>query len=319
MKRAATETDVPTFPPVRDSPGEAIPLNAATRYLCIAPHLRRVMLKKEITEPNTITARHPLPVGRTYALRVLFGAEGKLVPMPGISIDPVRRHCRATLVQTSVRDGAAAAAVIAAAFLAPLSSLVLLILIVTAVALVSRARLPSLPVAAAATGVAVALIWGWHSTQESYATPLICLGACFLIYLGDIAWSLRRVRKLFTEASPTQTLAATATGITITPSETLVVNEARWEEFTAIGQADVSGAPADNEVYYDKDGIVGTGAESSPFPLTIPLDKPSHADLEPTTFTANDLLTHIRQQVASQGIGDGKSHGYAYLPGSISG
>lgn len=111
MKRAAAAPDVSTFPSVGDSPAETIPLNTVTRYLCIAPHLRRVMLPKEITEPNTLSARLPLPVGRRYAIRVLFGAEGKL-PMPGVSIEPVRRHCRAALLQTFLRDAAAIASVI---------------------------------------------------------------------------------------------------------------------------------------------------------------------------------------------------------------
>lgn len=315
MKRAAAAPDVSTFPSVRDSPAETIPLNTVTRYLCIAPHLRRVMLPKEITEPNTLSARLPLPVGRRYAIRVLFGAEGKL-PMPGVSIEPVRRHCRAALLQTLLRDAAAIASVIITAFLAPLSTFVAVVLIVTAVALIRRARLPSAPVIGGATGVAVALIWGWRSAQESYAAPLICLGVCFLIYLEDIAWSLRQVRKLSQKPSPPRAPAPASTGITIMPYDTLIVDKNRWTEFTAIGQANANGDDIDTRVYYDKDGIIGAGAESSLFPLTIPLDKTLHDDRAVKAFTSPELLAHIKQQIASQGIGDGKAHGHAYRPGS---
>jgi hypothetical protein len=318
MKRAAAAPDVSTFPSVRDSSGEAVPLNLVTRYLCMAPYLRRVMLPKEITEPNTLSARRPLPVGRRYALRVLFGVEGGL-PMPGVSIELVRRHCYAALLQTSLRDAAAIVSIIVTAFLAPLSTLVILILIVTAIALIRRTRLPLAPVIGGATGAAVALIWGWRSTQESYAAPLICLGVCFLIYLGDIAWSLRQVRKLSQKPSSPKVPASASTGITIMPSDTLAVDKDRWSEFTAIGQPNANAAAVDTSVYYDKDGIIGAGAESSPFPLTIPLDKTLNDDHAVKAFTAPELLAHIKQQITSQGIGDGKIHGYAYRPGSANG
>lgn len=315
MKRAATETDVSTFPLVGDSSAEPVPLNEVTRYFCIAPYLRRVMLPKEITEPNTVSARQPLPVGRRYALRVLFAVEGHL-PMPGVAIEPVQRHCRAALWQTSLRDAAVAATAIVAASLAPLSTLVILVLILAAIALVRRDRPPSVPVMGAATGLVVALIWGWRSAQESYAVPLICFGVCFVIYLGDIAWSLRRIRKLSQKPSSPPLVVSASTGITITPSDTLVVDKSRWNEFTAIGQADADRPAVDTTVYYDKDGIVGAGAESSPFPLTIPVDRPLNDEHAIITLTAPELLVHIKQQITSQGVGDGKLHGHAYRPGS---
>jgi hypothetical protein len=45
----------------------------ATRYLSAAAYLRRAMLPDEITELGRFAPRPPLPVGRPYALRVLFG------------------------------------------------------------------------------------------------------------------------------------------------------------------------------------------------------------------------------------------------------
>lgn len=194
MKRAPAAHEVIAFPDARDSYRAAVPADLATRYLCIAPYLRRVMLPREIIEPVTNAARAPMPVGRSYALRVLFGDEGKL-PMAGIPVDRVRRHCRGTLVQTSLRDAAAIATVVTAVLLAPSSTLITVVLIVAVIALARRVRLLSLPVTAAVTGVAVALFWGWRRGQESYAVPLISLGTCFLIYLADIMWSLRQVHR----------------------------------------------------------------------------------------------------------------------------
>jgi hypothetical protein len=239
--------------------------------------------------------------------------------MPGVSIERVRRHCHAVLWQTALRDAAAIAAVVVSAFLAPLSAFVILVIFIAAVALIRRTRLPSVPVIGAATGVAVALIWGWRSTQESYADPLISLGVCFLIYLGDITWSLRQVRKLSQKPPPIEVPASAPTGITIMPSETLVVDKERWTEFTPIAQANTKETPVDTRVYYDKDGIIGAGAESSPFPLTIPLDKPMNDDHEVTAFAAPELLAHVEQQITSQGISDGQAHGHAYRPWSVNG
>src|SRR6516165_9386395 len=73
--------------------------NLATRYLCIAPYLRRAMLPARIVEPVTLAERPPLPVGRKYALRFLYGVEGNL-PMPDVDIEMVRQHCGAALRQT---------------------------------------------------------------------------------------------------------------------------------------------------------------------------------------------------------------------------
>lgn len=318
MKRLAAEPAVSAFPLAGDSSAEPAPLNVVTRYLCIAPYLRRVMLPKEITEPNTVSARHPLPVGRSYALRVLLGAEGEL-PMPGVAIATVQQHCRAALWQTTLRDAAAIAAVIVAGILAPLSTLVTLNFIVAAITLIRRTRRLSAPVTGAATGVAVALIWGWRSTQASYTVPLTCLGVCFLIYLADITWSLRQVRKLSEKPRSPQVSPIASTGITIMPTDTLVVDQDRWNQFTDIRQASTNGTTGDDEVFYDKDGIVGAGAGSTPFPLTIPLDKPLKDEQAIIEFTAPRLLVHIKEQITRQGIGDGKIHGYAYHPGSANG
>lgn len=318
MKQSPMVPKASTFPHVRDSPTVPGPLNLATRYLCMAPYLRRAMLPKVVNEPNTVTARPPLPVGRKYALRVLYGGEGKL-PMPGIQIDSLRHHCHASLVEASLRDAAAVATVLAAAFLAPLGTLVTLLTFVAAVVFIRRVRPLSLPFIAAATGAVVALVWGWRSTQEPYAVPLISVAICFLIYLGDISWSMRQIKKLSQQPPPPQVSAPDSTGILIFPSDILAVDQDRRAEFTAISQQGAKVTPVDSNVYYDKDGIIGGGASSTPFPLTIPLDQPRDDDHEAKAFTASDLLEHIKRNVTSQGVGDDTAHGLAYRPGSANG
>ena len=308
-----------TFPYTRDLPRDADQPSLTTRYLCIAPYLRRVMLPREIIEPLTLSARRPLPIGRSYALRVLFGVEGEL-PMPGVSVELVHRHCRVALIQTCLRDATAIATMATVAFLAPLSTFITLAVIVTPIVLIRRIRLMSPPAIGALTGVTVALFWGWRGRQESYAEPLISLGICFLIYLGDILWSLRQVRKLTRKPSVPEVPEPADVAITIAPSNTWpVVIAEHWTEFTTTGQLTVNDTHAARQVYYEKDSIVGGGAPSNSFPLTIPLDNPLRADHEMTKFTARQLLSHIKLQIATQGVGDGTLDGHAYSPGSVNG
>jgi hypothetical protein len=98
-------------------------------------------------------------------------------------------------------------------------------------------------------------------------------------------------------------------------SDILPVAGNHWAGLTLSDQENASDTQDDCEVYYDKDGIIGAGVSSHPFPLTIPLDSPLKEDHEVTEFTANDLLSHVKRQIASQGVGDGRPHGRAYSPG----
>jgi hypothetical protein len=146
---------------------------------------------------------------------------------------------------------------------------------------------------------------------------LISLGVCFLIYLGDIIWSLRQVEKLSRKPPPLETLESAAEEITVEPPALWPTVEGRWGEFVTLGRINAGDTLADTRVYYDKDGIIGAGASSNPFPLTIPLDNPLNEDREMAEFTARELLTHIKRQIISQGVGDGKIDGHAYSPGSV--
>ena len=95
-----------------------ISLSLPTRYLSAAPHLRGGMLAARTTGHGQIGARSR-PIGRAYALNVLFGAEGE-VPMSAVDIDEVKKQCRIALLQTMVRDMLTVAVVIASAVLEPL-------------------------------------------------------------------------------------------------------------------------------------------------------------------------------------------------------
>src|SRR2546430_14919843 len=86
--------------------GTEIPAIRNTRYLRAAAHLRRSMLPDEITDPDMATSRPPLPVGRAYAIQVLF-RHGSRIPMLAVDVGKVRKSCWVALVQTTVRDMAA--------------------------------------------------------------------------------------------------------------------------------------------------------------------------------------------------------------------
>ena len=290
--------------------------NLATRYLCIGSHLRRSMLPSEIIEPVTLSPRPPLPVGRTYALRVLRGVEGSL-PMPGICVPLVGRHCRAALLQTILRDLAAVIAVVTSAFLAPWSTLATIVVAAAVVMLIKRPRLPSPLAIAIAIAVALALIKGWQSRQ-SYAVPLICLGACFLIYFADNLWSLRRIRHLLRQESSSEAPPPAGKVVTV-PFQS---HGALMHSDTAPasnGQENANGKSSASRVYYDKNGIIGAGTSFSAFPLTIPIDKPRDPAAGITNITEEQLLDYIARHIKSQGVGDEQDYGYARMPGSTGG
>lgn len=54
-------------------PDSATTNSRTTRYLCAAAHLRQPMLPDTVIDPGTTESRPSRPVGRAYALRVLFG------------------------------------------------------------------------------------------------------------------------------------------------------------------------------------------------------------------------------------------------------
>lgn len=315
MKRAAIATDMSVSLNGHRSINDNQTANLATRYLCIGSYLRGAMLPGEIIEPVTLSPRPPLAVGRTYAFRVLFRVEGRL-PMPGISVPLVERHCRAALLQTILRDLATIIALVTAAFLAPWSTLVTILVALVLVTLIKRVRLSSPLTIAAMAVVALALLKGWQSRQ-SYAVPLICLGACFLIYYADNLWSLRQIRHLLQqESSPEAEPTDKAVAI---PFEKYTALADSDTTSSSNGQENTNGKNSAMRVYYDKNGIIGAGTSFSSFPLTIPIDKPRDPAVGITNVTEEQLLQYIAGHVKSQGVGDEQDYGYARMPGSTDG
>lgn len=287
-------------------------MNLATRYLSAAAYLRRVMLAAEIVELGKPVPRQPLPVGRRYALRVLFGAQGGL-PMCAVDVGKVRHHCWIAVWQTLIRDVAAIAVLVCAAFLEPWGTAVMVAVIVAAVILAGRVRLSSPVVLAAAVGVTLALVSGWRE-QVRFLIPLIFLGAFFSIYLADILWSVWRVRRLwqqFPARAPAPVSAALAAEAAIAARQAevaySVVNGQEGEQ----REVPITGP---GRVYYGKDGIIGAGTPFTPLTLTVPLDRPLDAARGITVFTAAQLLSYVGIHLLSQGTADGLLQGYAYHP-----
>jgi hypothetical protein len=172
----------------------------ATRYLSAAAHLRRPMLPDEITELGWPVARPPLPVGRSYARRVLFTAEG-VIPMSAVDMGEVRKHCRIALLQTVIRDVLAIGILVASAMLEPWGTTVTFGLVTAFIILVGRVRLFSPLIIAVAIGATLAVVTGTPNERISFAVPLVSLAACLLIYLADILLSIHYVRKIWRRAS----------------------------------------------------------------------------------------------------------------------
>src|SRR5215469_15369905 len=267
--------------------------NLATRYLCIAPYLRRAMLPDTITEPGALESRPPMPVGRKYALRFIYGVEGKL-PMPGVDVDLVRRHCHTALGQIILRDVATAAAVLTAALIAPWSTVIVIAMIVAVALLAKRVRFSSPLTIAGVIAVAVALIGGWRTAQESYAIPLISLGVFFLIYFMDNLWSLRRVRCL-SRMSPAEGAGqAVRVQPVVMPFEPQPITLGTpLSAPSRNGHQSATGDKLATRVYYDNKGIIGAGTSFSAFPLTIPIDKQLDTGKRILTFTARQLHEYI--------------------------
>ena len=314
MKSAVTAS-VNDFSPNGQQPaGSDFAESQATRYLSAAAYLRRAMLPDEITELGMLVPRPPLPVGRAYAIKVLFKPEGVL-PMSAVNVEEVRRHCWAALWQTFFRDAAVVIVVACAAFLDPWGTAIALGVILVVIMVAGRVRARSPVVLAIALGVTLALVSDSARERASFAVPLIGLGACFFIYLADILWSIGQVRKLWPPAMPAEVPPAT-TSLPVEQGELLPAEPSGQD---GAHREELPGGA--RQVYYDKDGIVGAGTPFSLLPLTIPLDKPQDPAQEVRRFTASELLTYISDHLLSQGPEDGQLRGRARspLPGAPAG
>ncbi|MCW2910485.1 MAG: hypothetical protein JWL68_5274 [Actinomycetia bacterium] len=234
--------------------------------------------------------------------------------MSAVSVEGVRRHCWAALWQTFFRDAAAAIALACAVFLDPWGTARTIGIILLVIVVLGRVRLLSPVVLAVALGVALALVSDDARARASFAVPLICLGAVFLIYMADILWSVWQVRKLWPEPSLPQSAPSAAASLAVWPRD---AGETPASGVESDGQGASAGefsvAPP-RQVYYDKDGIVGAGTPFTPLPLTVPLDTRKDKAQGIEVFTAATLLAYVGQHIFTQGVGDGQVHGYAHGP-----
>jgi hypothetical protein len=286
MKLKAATPGPPASPNGRYPPGSDISVSHATRYLSAAAHLRRSMLSDTIKDPDLQAARPPLAVGRKYARRVLRGAEGA-VPVSAVHLDEVEKHCRIAFWQTVIRDAAAIAAVIISAILQPWGTIVTLGLLVGAVVTVGRVRLFSPATIAVAIGVTLALLGAGGRRQLSLAIPLICLAACFFIYLADILLCAHHVRKIWRRSSPKQ--SPQEPGPPVSGSADRSLTDPLYQP---------SAQTSANGRSNGQTGLTGNGSR--------------HGEIR--RFSASELLGYIGAHIMAQSVADGRVHGYAYGP-----
>ena len=232
--------------------------------------------------------------------------------MSAVHVEGVRRHCRAALWQTCIRDAAAVIALACAAFLAPWGTAITLGAVLLVIMVVGRVRLSSPLVLAVVLGVMLALVSDGIRERASFEAPLICLGVFFLIYMADILWSVRQVRKVWRDPALGRSGASPSADRAVPPRET---GEAPASGGGGPGGShEGSAVVRPRQVYYDKGGIVGAGTPFTPLPLTVPLDKRKDKAEDIDEFTAAALLAHIAGHIFTQGAGDGQMHGYAHGP-----
>jgi hypothetical protein len=158
------------------------------------------MLPDEISDPDTGTSRPPLPVGRAYAIQVLF-RHGSRIPMLAVDLGKVKKSCWIALVQTTVRDMAAIGALTAGLIIEPWGMIATLGIVVAAVMLTRRSRFFLALIFLGVVCVALALANGSRSERISLGTPLACLALCLLVYLADVWLSMFYVRRIWRKSA----------------------------------------------------------------------------------------------------------------------
>jgi hypothetical protein len=286
MAGRAKTPDATAPPGGRQGPDSHISASKATRYLSAAPHLRRGMLGREIIEPGRIGPRRPRPVGRSFAIRALFGPDGA-VPMPAVDTEEVRRQCAIALLQSVIRDLAVVAAVVVSAMLEPWGTLVVFGFAIVVIVLIGRVGWFSWWTIAAVAAGLLLLFTGIYRGRLFLAIPLICLGACFVVYLADTLLSIQHVRKLWRRSASGQA------GLDRTD-----------DDRKGLQVSDASRA------YYDKHKIIGAGTSLKKVEFDVGLEKQLDAGKPIERFKTSELIMHIGFHVISQGVGG--SQGQAY-------
>jgi hypothetical protein len=281
----------------RQCPESHISASLATRYLSAAPHLRRGMLGREITEPGRIGSRRPRPVGRSFALRTLFGADGA-VPMPAVDTEEVRRQCAIALLQTVIRDLVVVAAVAVSAVLQPWGTAVVFGFAIVVIALIGRVGWFSWWTIAAVAAGLLLLFTGIYRGRLFLAIPLICLGACFVVYLADILLSIQHVRKLWRRSASAQESRLPDSG----PGGQAGLD--RTDDRQGLRVSDASRA------YHDNHRIIGAGTSLRKVEFDVGLEKQLDAGKPIERFKTSELIMHIGFHVISQGVGESQGHAY---------
>jgi hypothetical protein len=307
------------------------------------------MLPDEITDSATGAARPPRPVGRAYAIQVLF-RHGSRIPMLAVDVGKVKKSCWLALIQTVVRDLAAIGALAAGLIIEPWGMITTLAVVVAAVMLTRRSRYFAALIFLGVACVALALVNGNRSERISLGTPLACLALCLLVYLADVWLSMSYVRRIWRRSARQEKSVA---ALRSSPAEGAPATSGYrpWPYAGRLGNgrndasdgAGSDGRPGNGSggyerdlgsssgrravpalggpvrVYYASDEFVGAGSSLRPLALTVPLDKPLDASREVGTFSAAELMTELSGHLLSQGVGDAELNGWAYQPLSPNG
>jgi hypothetical protein len=276
MAGRAKTPDATAPPGDRQSPDSRISASKATLYLSAAPHLRRGMFRR----------RPARPVGRSFAVRALFGAD-RVVPMPAVDIGEVRRQCAIALLQTVLRDLAVVAALAVSAALEPWGTLVVFGFAIVVIALIGRVPLISWLTFAVIVASLLLLFSGIYHGHRFLAIPLICLGACFAVYLADTLLSVHHVRKLWRRAR-------------LGPDGLAGTDDER--KGLRVGQA--------SRDYHDNHRIIGAGTLLRPVDFSVGVTKQLDAERPVKRFKTSDLIMHIGFHVISQGVGAAQDYAH---------
>lgn len=275
------------------SPECRISASNATRDLSAVPHLRRGMLEEKIIGSD-LDDTPPPPVGRRYALNFLFGAQSR-VPMPAVDAGEVRGQCIIALLQTTIRDAAAIAALIISALLEPWGTAIVFGLAVTVIVLIGRIRFFSLWTLAAVVAVVSVLLIAIGRGGAQLDVPLICLGICYAVFLADILLSVHYLRWLWKYSSAGQD-----------------------SRFAGPGQGgqrfnQQSFAESDpRRIYHDSSRIIGSGALLKTTGFHVSLENRLDDDRQIAGFKASELFDYIRSHVISQPVDDTPESGQAF-------
>jgi hypothetical protein len=294
------------------SPERRISASDTTWYLSAAPHLRRGMLREKVTGSNEPAT--PLqPVGRKYALQVLFGAQGA-VPMPAVDTGEVRSQCTIALLQTTIRDATAVAALAISALLEPWGTAIVFGLAVAVIILVGRVRLFSLWTLTAVAAIALVLLAGIRREDARFAIPLICLGVCYAVFLVDILLSVHYLRWLrsISSAQPNSQHADPPQGCQAARPEE---NSQDSQGFSP--QSFTEGEPL--RIYHDRSRIIGSGAPVKSLGFHVSLESRLDEDEQITGFNASELLDYVSSHVISRRFGDAPENGQQSRDGHFTG